>query len=261
MSSLSFKNRKVVFVFLFAAAVLLTRASAQPAATGAVDVSKYPNPALLPGKGPTNVWRGLATRWAERHQEWAGHETADHGAVVFLGDSITQGWNSLARDFPEYHVANRGIGGDTTRGVLYRMQQDVLDLDPDAVVLLIGTNDIGIGADPDDVADNIKEILGRIKAHNPHTPVVVCSVMPSSATQSRPADKIKRLNAAIAERIKGDPEFTSCDTWTLFADANGDAPREIFKDLLHPNAAGYEKWTATLRPILASLNLKHVASN
>jgi lysophospholipase L1-like esterase len=62
---------------------------------------------------------------------------------VFLGDSITQGWNDLASAFPDMKVANRGInGGDTTRGVLIRLQDDVLSLDPAAIVLLIGTNDL-----------------------------------------------------------------------------------------------------------------------
>jgi hypothetical protein len=69
----------------------------------------------------------------------------------------------------------------------------------------------------------------------------------------RPAEKIRELNRLLAEAVKGDPQVTLVDTWTLFANADGDAKIEEFPDLLHPNAAGYAKWAAALRPILATL--------
>jgi lysophospholipase L1-like esterase len=224
--------------------------------TPVADVSQYPkDPSSLPGKGPAATWSGLPKVWAQRHAEWARTAAQDKGAVVFLGDSITQGWHSLANAFPNIKVANRGIGGDTTRGVLYRLQADVLDLDPRAIVLLIGTNDIGNGAKPEDVADNIETILQEIKKFNPHLPVIVCEVMPRSDRGQHPADRIEKLNALVAASIKDDPQFTLCDTWSIFADKNGDCPRDQFPDLLHPNAAGYAKWEAALKPIFAKLNL------
>jgi hypothetical protein len=77
--------------------------------------------------------------------------------------------------------------------------------------------------------------------------------MPSSATRQRPADKIRELNGLIAEAAKGKSQVTVLDTYTLFADEEGDAKREEFDDLLHPNRAGYDKWKAGLWPILATL--------
>ena len=226
-------------------------------AMAAKDVSQYPkDPSSLPGKGPAVVWSGLPKVWAQRHAEWARTAAQDQGAVVFLGDSITQGWHSLANAFPGIKVANRGIGGDTTRGVLYRLQADVLDLDPRAIVLLIGTNDLGNGAKPEDVADNIEMILQDIKRFNPHLPVVVCEVMPRSDRGQHPADRIEKLNTLIAAAIKSDPQFTLCDTWSIYADKNGDPPKDEFPDLLHPNAGGYEKWEAALKPIFVKLNLE-----
>src|ERR1035441_4233447 len=96
-----------------------------------------------------------------------GEQRCRSGGVV-LGDSITEGWKTLANDFPKMKVANRGIGGDITSGVLYRLKADVLSLNPAAIVLLIGTNDVGDGADADDVAANIKLILLAIKSFNPN---------------------------------------------------------------------------------------------
>jgi lysophospholipase L1-like esterase len=233
--------------------VLLLAASSLTAA--ASDVSQYPNPSLLPGKGPTNIWSGLPKVWAQRHAEWAREDGKDKGAVVFLGDSITQGWHSLANAFPNIKAANRGIGGDTTRGVLYRLKDDVLDLDPKAVVLLIGTNDIGNGAKPADVADNIEMILQEIKKFNPHLPVIVCEVMPSSEKMHRPPGVIEKVNALVAAEIRNDPQFILCDTWSIYADKAGDCPQDEFPDLLHPNASGYDKWATELRPIFAGLHL------
>ena len=254
---------RISFAFLFALLLLAVSGSSTLLAQGATntvaavsDVSQYlKDPSLLPGKGPAATWAGLPKLWAQRHAEWARTAGQDKGAVVFLGDSITQGWHSLANAFPNLRVANRGIGGDTTRGVLYRLKDDVLDLNPKAIVLLIGTNDIGYGAHPEDVADNLEAILQDIKKINPNLPVVVCEVMPRSDRNQHPADRIEKLNALVAAEIKNDPQFTLCDTWSIYADKNGDCPKDEFPDLLHPNTIGYEKWATALKPIFARLNL------
>jgi lysophospholipase L1-like esterase len=172
--------------------------------------------------------------------------------VVFLGDSITQGWTTLKKDFPELKVANRGIGGDTTRGVLYRLDADVLSLEPAAVVLLIGTNDLGLGGDPEQVAANIREIIAELRKANKGMPIILCKVMPSSESKGHPATTIKKLNASLDEIGKADSLVKICDTWSIYAGADGDCKPEEFPDRLHPNTAGYAKWRAALRPILVN---------
>ncbi len=114
---------------------------------------------------------------------------------MFLGDSITQGWGGgLGAAFPGVKVANRGISGDTTRGVLLRLDEDVLTLDPTAVVLLIGTNDLEEGATPEVIAGNLKVIIAALEQHDRSMPIVLCEVFPSSATKKRPVDQIKAVN-------------------------------------------------------------------
>ncbi len=214
----------------------------------------------LPGAGPIRRYDWFQQTWRERRSKWAAEREKDRGAVVFLGDSITQGWNEgLQAAFPGVKVANRGINGDTTRGVLIRLQDDVLALDPAAVVLLIGTNDLEEGATPDTIAGNLKLILGAVKAHNARTPVILCQVFPSAASMKRPADQIKAVNALYLAAVKNDAQVIPIDTWLLFADANGDAPAAEFPDLLHPNPIGYAKWAAALRPIFATLRLMDTA--
>ncbi len=210
----------------------------------------------LPGAGPIRRYDWFKNLWAQRRAGWAKQVERDRGAVVFLGDSITQGWgDNLKGAFPGMKVANRGISGDTTRGVLIRMDEDVLAIKPTGVVILIGTNDLEEQADPETIAANLKLILAKLKAHDPKMPVVLNKVMPSSDSKKRPADKIKRINDLYAAAVKGDPQVTLMETWVLFADANGDAKKDEFPDLLHPNDAGYAKWAAGIRPVLETLGL------
>ncbi|MCA9126070.1 MAG: DUF1080 domain-containing protein [Planctomycetales bacterium] len=208
----------------------------------------------LPGVGPIRRYDWFQNLWLRRRSQWAQQIEKDQQAVVFLGDSITQGWNDDFRGkFPDVKVANRGISGDTTRGMLLRLEQDVLSLDPAAVVMLMGTNDLEELATPEQVAANFRLIIRRLKEHNPKMPIIVCEVFPSSESKKRPADKIKQVNALYRESVYGDGQITVIDTWTLFANEDGDAKLEEFPDLLHPNNAGYEKWSKALRPVLATL--------
>lgn len=246
---------KLSWQMLSAALLVPTLLASSAAENGAPD--KYLTiPASdegLPGEGPVRRYEWFTNLWAAKRAGWAKRVQEDQNAVVFLGDSITQGWgDNLGGAFPGMKVANRGISGDTTRGVLMRLPGDVLVLKPAAVVLLIGTNDLEERADPDVIASNLKAILASLKEHNPRMPIVLCSVFPSSESKKRPATSIKRINELYAAAVKGDAQVTPVNTWLLFADAQGDAKAEEFPDLLHPNQAGYKKWAAALRPILAT---------
>jgi lysophospholipase L1-like esterase len=208
----------------------------------------------LPGEGALRRYDAYVNRWQAARSQWSRQVEQDQKAVVFLGDSITQGWGTDFKNcFPGMKLANRGIGGDTTRGMLIRLEEDVLDLNPSAIVLLMGTNDIEVGIEPEAIARNVQKILAAIQAKSPSVPIVLCRIFPSSAEKSRPADTIRRVNALYDAAAKGDPQITVLDTWTLFASADGDANSEWFRDLLHLNPAGYERWAGALRPVFATL--------
>jgi lysophospholipase L1-like esterase len=243
-------------VLLFLGATLALPAPASPAAPPQAP-DRFAIPATddgLPGAGPIRRYEWFQDLWRERRSEWAQHVDQDRHAVVFLGDSITQGWvGGLGAAFPGLKVANRGISGDTTRGVLLRLREDVLALDPAAVVLLIGTNDLEEGATPEVVAGNLRLIVAGLEQHDPRLPIILCQVFPSSAAMKRPADQIKAVNALYRAAVKNDPRVTYLETWPLFAGPSGDATLAEFPDLLHPNEAGYAKWAAALRPVLATL--------
>jgi len=218
--------------------------------------SKFSIPATdkgLPGQGLIRRYEWFQKLWERKRSGWAERVQTDQGALVFLGDSITQGWGDQFRGhFKEVPVANRGISGDTTRGVLIRLKEDVLSLNPKGVVILIGTNDLEEGAAPEVIAGNLKLIVAALKKHNATTPIILCKTFPSSATKKRPAAQIKKINQLYFAAVKGDPQVTVLDTWTLFADAKGDAKKVEFPDLLHPNQSGYDKWATALWPLLAT---------
>jgi len=241
-------------LFLLLAAFCLIPALTTASADDIASITLPATDDGLPGAGPIRRYDWFQELWKERHATWAKRIEQDQNAVVFLGDSITQGWgDDLHGAFPGLKVANRGISGDTTRGMLVRLKQDVLDLNPSGVVMLMGTNDLEEKAEPQIIADNVKLIIAALKKHNAKMPIVLCQVFPSSASKGRPADKIKEINKLCAKVVQGDPQITVLETWPLFANEQGEAKVEEMPDLLHPNNVGYTKWAGALRPILATL--------
>lgn len=257
---MKFSVRFSLFSFLLALAFLPTLrfGQAQPSETPSTFQIPETNDGL-PGTGPIRRYDWFRKLWEQRRGEWGKRIQKDQGSVVFLGDSITQGWGTeMGGNFPGMKVANRGISGDTTRGVLIRLDEDVLALNPRAVVLLIGTNDLEEKATPEMIASNTRLIISKLKQHSEQMPIVLCRVFPSSARMKRPSDQIQKINELYAQSVKGDSQITMIDTWQLFANADGDATKDEFPDLLHPNKTGYAKWASALRPVFATLGFLEI---
>jgi lysophospholipase L1-like esterase len=157
--------------------------------------------------------------------------------VVFLGDSITEGgpWEEL---FPGVRTRNRGIGGDTTDGVLRRLEQ-VTRAQPAKVFLLIGTNDLYRGTSEDEIVANLEEILEKLKQESPDTEVYLESVLPRAADYRA---RIEALNARLAE-VAGEQGTAWVDLYPSFLDPESGAIRpELSNDELHLLGPGYALW-------------------
>jgi len=212
----------------------------------------------LPGAGPIRRAEWFRQLWSERKTHWLNRTSEDQQAIVFLGDSITQLWgDDLGGSFPEVHVANRGISGDTSRGILIRVNEDVIALHPKVVVLLIGTNDIEEDTEPRVIAGNVELLTQTIERALPRVHILLCEVFPSSGSKHRPAATIRELNGLYGALAARDRSITLIHTWSVYADENGDAKASEFPDLLHPNAAGYAKWAQVLRPELAKIGKRY----
>ena len=242
-----------------------TATTAQPAVAEAPVKQKLELPETndgLAGEGPIRRQDWFRNIWNTRRTKFA-NQTDKQGALVFLGDSITQGWGDIDKAFPGAKTANRGISGDTTRGMLLRLNQDVLSLKPSGVVLLMGTNDLEEQADPKVISANTQLIIAEIKKYSAEIPIIVCSVFPAGKGDSnkRPKEKIQAINRLNAKAAAGDPQVMVLDTYKLFANKQGIARKEEFPDMLHPNKLGYDKWVAAMRPLLETLGFLEVADD
>lgn len=168
----------------------------------------------------------------------------EKGRVVFFGDSITDSWvRNGGKFFPGKPYINRGIGGETTPQMLIRFRQDVLDLHPETVVILAGTNDIAGNTGPSTqqmIADNFISMVELARAN--HIRVILASVLPAADYPWKPgmdpAPKIRALNAWLADYCK-QQHLTYLDYYSAMADENGGMKPGISLDGVHPNAAGY----------------------
>ncbi len=165
--------------------------------------------------------------------------------VVFMGNSITEGWSNFDPDFfTDNPYINRGISGQTTPQMLVRFRADVIDLHPAVVVILAGTNDLAGNTGPSTVemiADNMMSMAELAKAHN--IKVVLSSVLPVYdypwKPGLKPAEKIVRLNAMM-KAYANKNEMVYLDYFSAMADNRNGLKPELGSDGVHPNKAGYD---------------------
>src|SRR5262245_13607933 len=223
------------------------------------------------GRAGSCCFAGAAQRLAESLQDWnqlgryyqanielKRRAATAPGRVVFMGDSITDGW-ALETAFPGKPYVNRGIGGQTTAQMLVRMYPDVIALQPAAVIILAGTNDIARNNGPQTlemIQQNFMAMTELAKAHRIR--VILCSVLPVTDAKSgqggpvvqsvqRPPADILKLNAWLADYAKSSGAVFA-DYYAATVDSKGLLRADDTNDGLHPNASGY----ARMVPIAAA---------
>lgn len=211
-------------------------------------------------RGKEYPWMSVAA-WKELH---AGHlaQTKRGGAeVVFLGDSITQGWGGAGAKvwkdrFEPLKAVNYGIGGDTTREVLYRLNDGILDgITPKAVVVMIGTNNFGLTADsPVDVAKGVGAVVATVRKKAPGAKVLLFGIFPRDKAVDTPfRKKIAETNEAISKVADG-KTVVYRDIGKAFLAADGTLPADVMPDALHLSEKGYGIWAdAADEPLRALL--------
>ena len=180
------------------------------------------------------------------------------GQVVFLGDSITDLYilDDHYADLP-FACYNRGIGGDTTAGVLKRLEVSVFDLAPRAVVLLIGTNDVNGNIPPEEILSRYRQIVTAITTQLPDTKLYCISILPqnkqleeySQIQIDHTTQIIQALNPQIRQ-IAQEAGAVYVDLFVLLADENNHLLPAYSDDGLHLNETGLRQWTAQMLPLL-----------
>lgn len=165
--------------------------------------------------------------------------------VVFMGNSITEGWLRLSPDFfSEKPYINRGIGGQTTPQMLLRFRADVIDLQPKVVVILAGTNDIAGNTGPmtlDEIMNNLKSMSELATANG--IKVILSSVVPAFdypwRSGKKPNEIIPELNKMIQEYAK-EKKYIYLDYFSAMVDDKNGLPLRLSEDGVHPNLEGYK---------------------
>jgi lysophospholipase L1-like esterase len=206
-------------------------------------------------KKPENSAAKPVPKDKKRHEGFV--ELAKKGGidVLFLGDSITDGWRAppgqeaWKKHFEPLHAANFGIGGDRTQHVLWRIENGELEgIHPKLAVLMIGTNNLGANKD-EQIAEGITAIVHEIHKRQPETKVLLLGIFPRSQKASDPfRARIKDINKVIAKLDDGGKTVRYLDIGDKFVDKNGDLPKEIMPDYLHLSKAGYKIWADAIQP-------------
>jgi lysophospholipase L1-like esterase len=181
------------------------------------------------------------------------------GQIVFIGDSITDLY-VLDDHYSDLGLAvyNRGIGGDTTDGVLRRLEVSVFDLMPSYVVLMIGTNDVNGRVDNDIIARRYTEIIDEIYTALPDVKLYCMSVIPqneqleqySTINVAESTKRILELNTMI-EEVAVSKGAIYLDLFSRLSDGNNRLKREYSDDGIHLNNEGLSVWTELIKPYLA----------
>ena len=218
---------KITFAFLFMSIVI----NAQQVA--------------IAGGGSVMDWANLK-KYQKSNEELI--KTPDPNRVVFMGNSITEEWGRLDKDFfLNNPFVNRGIGGQTTPQMLIRFKPDVVNLNPKSVVIMAGINDIAGNTGPitiENTADNIISMAEIALANN--ISVYICSTMPAIdfpwSPGLEPGPKVVRLNS-ILKNYCAKKGITYVDYYSVMSNSNGGLKVPEFTsedDLVHPNLSGYK---------------------
>jgi lysophospholipase L1-like esterase len=226
--------RRAVFAVLSASLVGL---SLSPAPLSAEE--KKDNPALTLIKRDTHP----------RHSKLLEIAKKGDVDVLFLGDSITEGWEGAGKDawkknFEPLKAANFGIGGDQTGHVLWRITEgkELEGVQPKVAVIMIGTNNTGQKHSAEDIAGGVTAIVKELNKQRPHCKVLLLGVFPRSPKSTDAVrGKIKEINEKISKLDDGKTVFYK-DIGEKFLDKEGTLTKEIMPDFLHLSPKGYDIW-------------------
>ena len=216
---------------------------------------------------PTAPAANTATAPAPRPDEWWAkrqdvvNERVKQGGVdvVFIGDSITQGWEGAGKEmwekhFAPLHAVNLGFSGDRTQHVLWRLDHGNLEgIHPKAAVIMIGTNNSN-GADntAEEIAAGIGRIVAQLHEKTPRTQVLLLAIFPRGEKPNAQREKISKVNEAIAKLDDG-KTVHYLDIGPKFLEKDGTLSKEIMPDFLHLSAQGYTIWAEAVAPKVAEL--------
>ena len=196
--------------------------------------------------------------WTKRHESFNKRVAQGNCDLIFIGDSITQGWEGRgkkvwAKHYAKRNAVNLGIGGDRTQHVIWRLDNgNLYRIKPKAAVIMIGTNNSGNNTSQE-IADGVEAIVKQLRKKLPETKVLLLGVFPRGANN---ADKRRKVNEganAIFKKLADGKVVHYLDIGPKFLQKDGTLPREIMPDLLHLSEKGYTIWAESIEAKLKEL--------
>ena len=198
-------------------------------------------------------------KWVARHEGFVKEAADSNPDVVFLGDSITDGWRSGGKkvwdeNFAPLHALNLGISGDRTQHVLWRIDHGEFDhVKPKVIVLMIGTNNTGKGRNSTaETIEGVTAVVKSLRSKVPGAKILLLGIFPRGEKDTPIRGELKEINAAIAKLDDG-KKVVYLDIGQKFLETDGTLSKEIMPDLLHPNKKGYRIWAEAIKPQLTSM--------
>ncbi len=172
------------------------------------------------------------------------------GGILFVGSSSIRMWSSLAQDFPNQRVLNRGFGGSKISDSVNFVDRIVTPYEPKMIVFYAGTNDLADGKSPETLLADYVTFISLVRAELPTTPVAFISVAPAPSRWGNVAN-IRKANTLISQFSDLVPNLKFIDIFPLMLDAKGQPRPELFQgDQLHMKPEGYAIWTKAVAPYL-----------
>ncbi len=172
--------------------------------------------------------------------------------LIFVGDSITHGWERSGKEVWKQYYGNRrafnfGIGGDRTGHVIWRLEHSPMDkISPKMAVVMIGTNN---RTAPADTAEGIKKIVSILQEKYPEIKILLLEVFPRGEKPDDPARKrVNAINVILRQNCANMKNVTIKSLADLYLDKKGILPKDLMPDFLHPNAEGYKRWANAIEP-------------
>jgi len=202
-------------------------------------------------------WMPLA-QWQKEHAENVAIAAKGEAELVFIGDSITastRASESWKKTFSAYRYVNFGIGGDSTQNVLWRLDHgEIGALKPKAVVLLIGTNNIGTTEhDVNDTVRGVTAVVNKLRNAFPLAKILVLGIFPRDEKTDAPVRaKVRAINAELAKLDDGKAVFVR-DIGKVFLEADGTLSAAVSGDHLHLTEEGLRRWAEAIAPVVQKL--------
>lgn len=193
-----------------------------------------------------------------RHKQFLAIAKKGGVDVLFLGDSITHGWEgqkAWKTHFEPLKAANFGIGGDQTGHILWRLTEggEMEGISPKVAVLMIGTNNSGRDS-AEQIAEGIGLIVKTIHAKSPKTKVLLLGVFPRGPKAGTPIrEKLAKINEIVSKLDDEGKTVKYLDIGKKFLESDGTLTKEIMPDFLHLSPRGYEIWAEAITPTLKSM--------